>query len=465
MAELKLKTQQTNLASFWEGFLENLITRLGRDTYDSWFKSLNLMEETNHSICFSVKSRFIKEWILINYREDLINCIKYFKPNLLDVEILVRKEKTVEDSRSETAIEEQNNSSFATSKSNDNEDSFGAHLDPRYIFDNFIVGDENRLSYTAIRSFLATSDVMNNLNSSYIYSKVGLGKSHLLAALAHELRKTKQKFMFLTSERFTYNYSKYIRNSDLLGFKEKFQELDYLLLDDIHFLQGKKATQQEVLNIVEYMISSNKKILMVGDKKLGELDNFNDKLISLMLAGIVTTISNPGKLLKEKIIKQKCDLNNADFKYELIEFLSEQNFSSIREIEGAINKLMIYKNIFAKEVNIENIHPIIEDFIVKQQYQSLNPDMIIKNVAKYFRISISEIKSKSRKKELVLARNIAIFLVKTNTSLSLTEIGKFFSKRDHATILYSFNKIQELQNLDLTLKYEIEKISEYIKSV
>jgi len=462
--ELELKTKQFNLSDCWEGFLQDLVNRFGQATFDSWFKNINLVEETNHSICFSVRSRFIKEWISINYKDELVNSIKNYKPNLIDVDIVVRKiapeqveSNTTSNGESKIILE---------SNSNDNEDNFNANLDSRYTFENFIVGDENRLSYTATRSFLSSNvNVMGNLNTSYIYSNVGLGKSHLLSALAHELEKTKQNFLFLTSERFTYNYSRYIRNSDLLGFKGRFQGLDFLLLDDVHFLQGKKSTQQEVLNIIEYMVSRNKKILMVGDRKLGSLDNFNQKITSLMSAGIVTTISNPGKSLKEKIIKQKCDLNSYNLTYEIIDFLSQQNFSSIREIEGAINKLMIYQNIFAKEINIENIIPIIDDFIIKQKSQALNPEMVIKNIAKYFRISVSDLKSKSRKKELVLARNIAIFLIKENSSLSLSEIGKFFSNRDHATVLYSYNKIKDIQLLDLTLKYEIEKISDYIKNI
>ena len=234
----------------------------------------------------------------MNYREELLDIIKHYKPHLLDIDILVKKEQAENNVTPENKIEKREETIVVKDQSNDNEDSFNANLDPRYTFDNFILGDENRLSYTSVRSFLSNSDMMNHLNIGYIYSNVGLGKSHLLSSLAHELKKSQYQFLFLTSERFTYNYSRFIRNANLLEFKEKFQELDFFLLDDLHFLQGKKATQQEVLNIVEHLISNNKKVLMVGDRKLGSLDNFNQKFISLMSSGIMTTIVNPGTLLK-----------------------------------------------------------------------------------------------------------------------------------------------------------------------
>ena len=461
MLKKQLITQQSDFSDNWQGFCNLLIKKFSKPTFDSWFSDLCLVSDNEHTICFSVRSRFIKEWILTNYIDGLREAVKFYKENLLDIEIIVRKKQ-------ENALEKvscnNNEQIFNSNNSNDNEDSFSAKLDARYNFANFIVADENRMPYTAVRSFLSEEHVMQHLNSAYIYAKVGLGKTHLITALAHELQQQQKNFMFLTAERFTYHYSSHIRNSELLAFKEKFENIDFLLLDDIHFFQGKKATQQEVLNIVEYLINQNKKILFVSSKKLNDLKDFDQKLISIMSAGMVTTIAEPTASLKEKIIHKKCELNKYDLSPEIIKFLAAQNFATIREMEGAINKIMIYKNLFAKEINLDNISLIIEDFIVKKNIKKINPENIIKYAAKYFRVSITELKSKNRKKELVLARNITIFLLKDNTTLSLREIGNLFSKRDHATVLYSYNKIKEMQNFDLTLKYEIEKIDNYIKN-
>ena len=464
MNDLKLQTEQFNLSDSWSEFLDLLAQKFGKAVFDSWFKSLSLVEEGKNNIYFGVKSRFIKDWIIANYKEQFIAIVKQYKPNLLDVEIVVKIGEAKVSLESSSAGKNQEVISNVI-RSNDNEDNFNANLDKKYTFDNFIVGEENKLSFTAINSFLANQELISSLNMMYIYSQVGLGKSHLLTALAHELKKRQNNFLFLTSERFTYHYTRFIRNSDLLGFKEKFQDIDFFLLDDLHFLQGKKSTQQEVLSIIEHLVQSNKKVVLVADRKFSDLNDFNHKLASLMSGGIVATISRPSLDLKERIIKHKCAINNYDLEQKLLPFLASQNFSSVREIEGAINKLMIYKNIFAKDITEENILPIIEDFITKQQIQKLNPEAMIKNIAKYFRVSVTELKSKNRKKELVLARNIAIYLIKEHTSLSLSEIGKYFSNRDHATILYSYNKIRSLQSLDLTLKFEIDKILEYLRTV
>jgi chromosomal replication initiator protein len=460
-----LKTDKSNLRDSWPGFLQSLLQKFGKATFDSWFKTLSLVEENKNTIYFGVRSRFVKDWIIANYQNKLFELVKECKPELLEIEILVNKSDNVTSIISDQQMKETNIVVDSSLNSNDNNNNFSANLDKKYVFDNFIVGDENKLAYTAINSFLSNQELISSLNMMYIYSKVGLGKSHLLGSLASQLQKNHANYVFLTSERFTYHYTRFIRSGDLLGFKEKFQDIDYFLLDDLHFLQGKKATQQEVLSIIEHLVQDNKKVVIVADRKFSDLNDFNHKLMSLMSSGIVATIDNPGLDLKQRIIQHKCDLNNYDLNKELITFLASQNFSSVREIEGAINKLMIYKNIFAKEINQENILPIIEDFITKQQIQKLNPESMIRNIAKYFRVSVTELKSKNRKKELVLARNIAIYLIKENTSLSLNEIGKYFSNRDHATILYSYNKIRSLQNLDLTLKFEIDKVLDYLRSV
>ena len=452
--ETKLNFQNKhNFSASWQHYHNSLKSYYGESVYNGWFASLKLVVEESSSLTFSVKSRFIKEWIMVNYYDDLVDIAKKYKADLYKLDIIVNSTEVTEEQNSEVQfkLKEQN--------VNDNNDVFSAKLDPRANFTNFIVGEENRVGFAALQSMISNNMYVNHINSVYIHSKVGLGKTHLLSAVAHELNKTDQKYIFISSERYVYHYSKAVANQDLMSFKERLYNIDYFLLDDLQFIQGKTGTQQELVNLVSFLVANNKKLIFTGDRKINDYKNLDIKLKSLLSGGMVAALSNAARDLREKIIRHKIIINKFSLPEKIINFLVEQSFFNVREIEGAINKIIIHQNILGEEVTINNIADIVKDFVVKTNYAEINPENIIKILSNHYKISVHEIKSKKRNKEIVYIRDIAIYLCKILTKLSLVEIGKVFA-RDHATILHSYRKTEKLMRTDLIIKLEIEKITE-----
>tara|TARA_A100001015_G_scaffold282527_1_gene346890 strand:- start:610 stop:1998 length:1389 start_codon:yes stop_codon:yes gene_type:complete len=440
-------------------FMDELQKKFGRDIFISWFGEVRLCEESDFSITLSVRLRFVKEWILVNHKEDLLEIIREQKPKLLDFDIIVRDKK-----EEESVDITKNISDFKVANNvNDNENSFSKKLDPRNIFDKFIVSEENKMAYMAAKSYLDSSSIAYDISSLYIYGETGLGKTHLLSSIAHELEENNLSYVFLSSERFSYFYQNSIRESKLIEFKEKFKDIDFFLLDDIHFLAGKKGTQQEIVNIIENLLANNKKVAFVGNCKLNLLNDFNVKLKSLISSGLSAEITAPKKNLKKDLICGMLEAHNFTLEEDFINLIANQEFSSIREIEGAIKKIVIYCNVLNQTLDKENLVEIISDFVVVNSKKRQSPEDMMKMIARFYKISLAELKSKSRKKEIVNIRDMAIFLMKDLTQLSLMEIGDLFS-RDHATILYSVNKVKKIIAKDLTFKLEIAKIKDQVNN-
>ena len=439
-------------------FLRNkLANKFGNATFESWFKTLQIEKETENSITISFRSEFIKEWVEINYRESLLEIINEEKPSIIKL-LLVSK-----NNQEDQSVEEHNNI-VTNIAPNDNYDSISLQLEPNQTFENFITDEENKMAFTAIKSLTNNSNLFNNIKFSYLYAGVGLGKSHLLNAAATELKKLKKSFIFLSSERFAYHYTRAIKNNDVISFKEKFDNLDYILIDDIQFLQKKKATSSELLHILENALIRGAKIIITGTKKIIEYSELNSKLKSLLSSGIITTIDNPRIELKKKIITNKCKILNFSLSNEIISYLANIKFSSIREIEGALNKIMVYTTLLNNKITIEDLTDIAGEFF-NDTHANINiePNYIIKKVAKHFHLTASTLISKARKKEIVFARDIAIYLTKNNCNLSLSEIGNYFGKRDHATILHAYKKITQKKTVDLTLKIEIDALQSILE--
>ena len=447
-----------NFSANWQLYQDSLRSYYGTSVFNGWFSSLKLVSEESSSLTFSVKSRFIKEWITVNYYDDLVELAKKHKDDLYKLDLIVSPEAPKAENISK-------DSSFDTPKNNvnDNNNVFSTKLDPRATFTNYIVADENRISFAAVKSMLSKNIHVNHINSVYLYGKVGLGKTHLLSAIAHELNKTDNKYVFMSAERYVFHYSKAIANQELMKFKDQLYNIDYFLLDDLHFMQGKKGTQQELLNFISFLISNNKKIIFTGDRKINDFKDLDVKLKSILSGGIAAAINPPAKDLREKIIRHKIIINNFTLNEKIISFMAAQNFFNVREIEGAINKILIHQNILGEEITTDNIAEIIKDFIVQTSYYEITPENIIKLLSAQYKISTHEIKSKKRNKEIVYVRDIAIYLCKISTKLSLAEIGKVFA-RDHATILHSYRKTEKLIKTDLVIKFEIEKINEMIRT-
>ncbi len=445
--------------AFWPEVQNKLQLKYGVDLYNCWFSSCIVTDYQAGNLTISVRSNFIKDWLINNYLDDFNSILSNLLSDFIQLNIEVAEPSDIT-AEQNFVIDKQLANNISTNNSNDNKSDFCPDLDERFSFSNYVVAEENRIAYAAAQGIIS-ADKHSFINTLFVYAKVGIGKTHLLSAIALELIKQNKKFVFLNAERFTYFYSQAARSGELLEFKEKFVDIDYFLLDDAHFLQKKAGTQNEVLNILDNLALANKKIIFAADRKLDELQDFHPKLKSLLSAGVLTQIAMPGEELRKKIILNKIKLNKYQLDISLVNQMSSYYFSSVREIEGALNKIMIHQNIFAEQVTKDNLAEIINDFIYKNRNSEISPEQMIKLIAKFFKLSVAELKSKKRNKELVFARDVVIYLLKKYTKLSLSNIGSHLA-RDHATILHAHRKFSKQLTADLTLKFEIAKIEELL---
>ncbi len=459
-----LNYKDIRLSYHWNNFQLDLERCLGKTIYQTWLKTLLLEEENSIDITFSLKSRFIQDWVENNCYAEILEVVNKFNPNILDIKFIIKNSKNnvVKTSESLEIKEDLARADYINSNDNNCEISFP--IDYTQTFDSYAIGEENRMAASTVQSFLKSDSFFSNIKIAFIYGSVGVGKSHLLNALCNEIKHNK-KYIYLTAERFSYHYGTSVKNKAVNEFKEHFDNIDLLLIEDLQFLEGKKGTIKELCNILHNASCSNTKVILTSNKKIADFNDLDSRIKSLIFSGLATHIENPRRALKKEIISKKCLALNYSLAAEIVNFLSEQNFSSVREIEGALNKIMMHNKVFGNQLGDQEIANLIMDFIAQKKDVNISSiSTIIKKLAKYFNLTSSSIISRKRTKELVFARDLSIYFAKKYTKLSLSDIGNHFGKRDHSTILHSYKKIENDQKEDLTLRLEIEKIEEIFVS-
>ncbi len=421
--------------------------KLGNDIYESWLKKINFVEELNNYILLSVSTRFIRDWITSRYLDQILQIIKIFKKNIARIELKIDEGKNSEISQS-SKNNYQNFNKVENANISFIKDSYLQYnrIDSNKNFDNFIVGSSNKLA------FEASTKVAENIayyNPLYIYSGVGMGKTHLLNAIGLNL-KEKYKVMFISAERFMYQFVKSIKSNEMVKFKEYFRNTDILLIDDIQFMNGKEAMQEEFFHTFNALLDKGSQIIISADRPPNKLSRIQERIKSRFSGGLVVDIQNPDYDLRYKIVKTKIDELNSvysnQFKIsdDIKKFISLEIKTSIRELVGSINRIVSFSRIYNKIPNISETKIILKDLLNFPE-NKVTIDLIQSAVCKFFKISKNEMLSSRRSRYLVRPRQTAIYLAKILTSKSLPEIGREFSNRDHTTIIHSVKTIESLK--------------------
>ena len=448
----------------WETIQNAMREKFGDDIFESWIKKIELEEEYNNYILFSVSTRFIRDWIVSRYLDQILQIIKNYKKDILRIEFVV-KDKKVEKTNNFEKIsvdkkDFKNNQNVSFIK-----DSFLQYnrIDPNKNFDNFITGSSNKLAFEASKKVV--QDIAH-YNPLYLFGGVGMGKTHLLNAIGLSL-KEKNKVMFISAERFMYQFVKSIKSNEMVKFKEYFRNTDILLIDDIQFMNGKEAMQEEFFHTFNALLEKNSQIIVSADRPPNKLSRIQERIKSRFSGGLVVDIQNPDYELRYKIIKTKTDelrlfySNQIKITEDIQKFISKEIKTSIRELVGALNRIVSFSRIYNKTPSLSEVKVILKDLLNLSE-NKVTIDSIQTIVCKFYKISKNEMLSPRRSRYLVRPRQTAIYLAKMLTSKSLPEIGRSFANRDHTTVIHSVKTIDKLRKEDNELNINIDSLKNKI---
>ena len=442
----------------WAIIQNEMKSKLGQDIYESWLKKISFVDEFSNYILLSVPTRFIRDWITSRYLDQILKTVKNYKKEIIRIEFKIIEQKNIKNETNLNIHENNENISFI-------KDSFLKYnrIDPNKRFENFITGTSNKLAYEAS---IKVSENVSNYNPLYIYGGVGMGKTHLLNSIGFELKKN-IKVMFISAERFMYQFVKSIKANEMVKFKEYFRNTDVLLIDDIQFMNGKEAMQEEFFHTFNALLDKGSQIIVSADRAPNKLSRIQERIKSRFSGGLVVDIQKPDYELRKKIVENKIkELNSlypeqVKISNDIQNFISTEITASVRELVGAINRTVSFSRIYNKMPNLTETKVVLKDLLNLAE-NKVTIDLIQTLVCKFFKISKNEMLSSRRSRYLVRPRQTAIYLTKILTSKSLPEIGREFSNRDHTTIIHSVKTIEKLKEKDPEMVDNINKLKNQI---
>lgn len=430
------------MENLWSSFLQKLKQKTSSQTFETWFKHLNLLSLSLKDILIEVPNQFCLNWLKENYiplfNEVIFDLLQYQPVINFKIKAVVTKN---------------------LSHSNEiNLNYLPKNINPKNTFSNFVVGSSNQFAHAAC---LAVANHMGSTyNPLFVYGGVGLGKTHLLNAIVHYClcENYNKKICYITSEKFTNELINSIRYEKMQNFRNKYRNMDILLLDDIQFIAGKERTQEEFFNTFNDLFELKKQIVVTSDKTPREIPGLEERLRSRFEWGLIADIQPPETETKVAILEKKALLNNISLPNEVAFFLaSDIKTNDIRELEGLLTRLHAYASLSGCNITIEFARKVFIDFITEEE-KVYNSEDVLKNVCKFFNLKLSELKSKRKNNSIVLPRQISMYVVRKLTNLSYPEIGMLFGGKDHSTVMYSIKKIGSLLKKDPKIKGAVENI-------
>ena len=336
------------------------------------------------------------------------------------------------------------------SESADSDLQMGAALDPRYTFDNFVVGKPNELAHAAARRVAESAQVVAGCNPLFLYGGVGLGKTHLMHAIAWHIRRTNpsRRVLYLSAEKFMYQFIKALRFKEAFAFKEHFRSVDVLMIDDVQFISGKDSTQEEFFHTFNALVDQNKQLIISGDRSPSDLEGMEERVRSRLGWGLVADIHATTYELRLGILQSKIDqMQQAQIPQKVTEFLAHKITSNVRELEGALNRVVAHATLVGRPVTLETTQEVLHD-LLRANDRRISIEDIQKQVAGHYNIKVSDMHSARRSRAVARPRQVAMYLSKKLTSKSLPEIGRKFGGKDHTTVMHAVKRVEELMAAD-----------------
>ena len=452
------KDMQERLNAQARGVETRLRKTLGDDNYDTWLKSLSVGGFKDGVLTLFLPTTFFCGYIARNFAGDITQAWRAENPSVTAVEFTVGSPAFVAPAEPAEKTPSAESSAPAAERISveSEKDVLSAALDPRYTFDNFVVGESNQFAYAAAHSVAEGGDVQ--YNPLYMYSSAGLGKTHLMHSIAWHIREhdPSRRVAYLSAEKFMYLFVRALRSKDTLSFKEELRNVDVLMIDDVQFLIGKESTQDEFFHTFNALVGARKQLVLSADKPPVNLDGLEERLKTRLGSGLVVDIHPTSFELRLGILESKAQNLGVRVPPDVISFLAEKITSSVRELEGALLRVAAHVQLMGGEVTLERTCDILRD-VLSVADRRVSIEDVQRKVAERYNIRVSEMTSKRRERSVARPRQIAMYLAKNLTTKSLPDIGRAFD-RDHTTVIHAVKTIEEMCLKDAAFKAEIDSL-------
>ena len=472
MAEEAIYDETSDINNQWEEICGQLKMEFGETAFNSWLKPLNVSSFSDGIINISAPTAFMKNWVIAHYSERIHRILERKNPEIKQVQFIVQNLSGGNSHHRDSSLAKRISSTPApqnlygfsnlNSSYNDN-DYFISKLNPAYTFDNFVVGKTNEFAYAAARKVAESRNI--SFNPLFLYSGVGLGKTHLMHAIAQYIKQNdpNRTVVYISAEQFLYKFVNALRYKDTDAFKEQFRSVDVLMIDDVQFLANKAKTQDEFFYTFNSLIESGKQIILSADKSPNDLDGIENRLKSRLNSGLVADIMPTDFDLRLGILHKKAEQLGIVLPNNVAEFLAQKISSNIRELEGSLKRIAAHSLLLSgHEITIDMTQDVLKDML-RSIDRKTTIDEIQKKVAEYFNISVKEMQSSRRARNVARPRQIAMYLAKQLTSRSLPEIGRKFD-RDHTTVMHAVRKVEELIVEDTSMAESVENLRHALES-
>jgi len=456
----------------WSRVLERLRAEFDESVYNSWFRPLALVNVDQGCAIMAAPTRFMRNWLESNYADRIRSAWQVENPDVRDIDIIVLSafkgnegdmpaatSATMDGGDVSAPLKEKiAKKPIEISAMGASESEFGAPLDSRFTFESFVVGKSNELAYAAARRVAENEDV--HFNPLFLHGGVGLGKTHLMHAIAwaNQEKFPARRVVYLSAEQFMYQFVSSIRFKDTMAFKKKFRSVDLLMIDDLQFIANKDSTQEEFFHTFNALIDHHRQVVISADRSPTDMEGIEERIRSRLGWGLVADIHPSDYELRLGILQQKANsVPELDIDLEVLSFLARRISSNIRELEGALNRMIAHATLIGRPITLDMTQEVLQD-LLRANDRRVTVDEIQRRVADYFNIRLSDLLSARRARAVARPRQVAMYLAKQLTSKSLPEIGRQFGGRDHTTVMHAVKRIEELRQTDSVLEEDIQHL-------
>ena len=474
---------ESTVEEAWGRVRGRLRTEVGEAAFRSWLKPLALLAARDGTVRMAVPTRFMRDWVQSNYARRIQELWIEEDASLTGVEIVVqppaRPQPKPGDPRA-NGEDRAGNGRAADGRAAEGRAGEGrptvahavhdgagrgarpeerpdisAPLDPRFTFDNFVVGKPNELAYAAARRVAEAKEVP--FNPLFLYGGVGLGKTHLMHAIAWHIRtrQPERRMIYITAEKFMYQFVLALRTKDTMAFKEQFRSVDILMIDDVQFIAGREATQEEFFHTFNALVDQNRQVVISADKSPHDLEGMEERMRSRLGYGLVADLHPTTYELRLGILASKAEQMGVPMPAKVLEFLAHKITSNVRELEGALNRIVAHATLVGRPITLESTQELLHD-VLRANDRRVTIEEIQKRVAEHYNIKLTEMFSARRARAVARPRQVAMYLAKQLTSRSLPEIGRKFGGRDHTTVMHAVKKVEELKAQDHSFAEDID---------
>lgn len=485
-----------DVIAIWERVRGRLRAEHGEATFRSWLKPLEVAGVRSGQVMITVPTRFMRDWVMAHYQEHIVASWQKEDPSVMSVDIYVKpaafdNQRVVGKGSNENAPApseavkapemaevisfpnqqvpmmaaqpKPQSSSLSRPLVPLGEDM--SLLDPRFTFDNFVVGKPNALAHAAARRVAESPAVVPGCNPLFLYGGVGLGKTHLMHGIAWHIRthNPERKVIYLSAEKFMYEFIRSLRDKSTMSFKEQLRSVDVLMVDDVQFISGKDSTQEEFFHTFNALVDQNRQVIISGDRSPSDLDGIEDRVRSRLGWGLVVDVHATTYELRLGILQSKVETLPVPVPGEVLEFLAHKITSNVRELEGALNRVVAHSTLVGRPINIESTQEVLRD-LIRANDRRITVEEIQRKVADHFTIKVSDMYSARRSRVVARPRQVAMYLAKRLTTLSLPDIGRKFGGKDHTTVMHAVKRIEELCVEDAGLREDVELLSRMLQT-